>query len=54
MCAYNVRANKRVDHDPATGDDRAHNQAQEARMVIFGVTMMGLVFWLAHRFLFQG
>jgi hypothetical protein len=52
MCAYNVRKNKRVDYDPATGEARAQHQTQEMWVVLFGVAMMALLVWVARQVLF--
>lgn len=54
MCAYNVRQNKRVDYDPPTRETRAQHQTQELWLVLFGLTVMALIFWLARRVLFTG
>jgi hypothetical protein len=52
MCAYNVRKNKRVDYDPASGDDRTQNLFREIGIWVVGLLAMYLVYWLARRFLF--
>lgn len=52
MCAYNVRINKRVDYDPASGVDRTANLAREIAIWVVGLMMMYLVYWLARTFLF--
>ena len=52
MCAYNVRKNKRVDNDPASGGDRTTNRVREIGIWVVGLTTMYLVYWLARRFLF--
>jgi hypothetical protein len=52
MCAYNVRKNKRVDYDPPSAAERAQHQQREFGVILFGVTAMALVFWLARRVLF--
>jgi len=51
MCAYNVRKNKRVDYDPPSDHERAHNQLWEMGIILFGLTAMALVAWLALRVL---
>lgn len=52
MCAYNVRRNKTVDHEPPSGTARILDLLREAGIVIVGVGVMYLVYWLAQRFLF--
>ena len=52
MCAYNVRKNKRVDYDPPSDEERAQNQLREFGVILFGLTAIGLVSWLARRVLF--
>lgn len=53
MCAYNVRKNGTVDHDPASGSDRRLNLLRELGIVLAGVALLYLVYWLARRFLFS-
>ncbi len=52
MCAYNVRKSGKVDHDPASGQDRALNRFRELGVWVFGAGLMYLVYWLVRRFLF--
>jgi hypothetical protein len=52
MCAYNVRKNKRVDYDPASGEERTHNRLREVGIWLLGLSAMYIVYWLARRFLF--
>lgn len=52
MCAYNVRKNKRVDYDPASGEERSQNRFREIGIWVLGLTAMYLVYWLTRRFLF--
>lgn len=52
MCAYNVRKNKRVDYDPATGEQRTQNRWREVGIWLLGLSTMYIVFWLAKRVLF--
>jgi len=49
--AYNVRKNKRVDYDPPTAAERAQNQLQELGIILFSLTAMALVVWMALRVL---
>jgi hypothetical protein len=51
MCAYNVRANKRIDHDAPTREERHHDLVREVGIWVIGLTAMYLVFLLAKRFL---
>jgi hypothetical protein len=51
MCAYNVRQNKRIDHDPPTQAERAQHQLREFGVILFGLTAIILVFWMAGRIL---
>lgn len=50
--AYNVRKNKRVDYDPPTDHERAQHQLRELGVILFGLTAIAMVFWLAQRVLF--
>lgn len=52
MCAYNVRQNRRVDHDPATGEERVQNRMREIGIWALGIAAMYAVYWLVRRFLF--
>jgi hypothetical protein len=52
MCAYNVRKNRSVDHEPASGAQRAGNRLGELGIWAAGIGAMYLVYWLARRFLF--
>ena len=52
MAAYNVRRSGRVDHDPATGQERKLNRLRELAAWAIGLGAMYLVYWLARRFLF--
>ena len=51
MCAYNVRKNKRVDYDPPTEAERSQHQLREFGVILFGLTAIALVFWMARRVL---
>ena len=51
MCAYNVRKNKRVDYDPATGDERTRHQVREIVLFLFGVTAIYSVYLLVRSYL---
>ena len=51
MCAYNVRKNKRVDYDPATGDERTRHQLQEIVLLLLGVVAMYSLYLLARLYL---
>lgn len=53
MCAYNVRASKRVDLEPASGRERMLNHAREIGIWICGLSAMLLVYLLAKQVLFQ-
>ncbi len=53
MCAYNVRASKRVDFDPASGRERMLNHVREIGILITGLTAMLLVYLLAKHVLFE-
>jgi hypothetical protein len=50
--AYNIRKNKSVDHEPATGAERQMNGLQELGAWAFGLVVMFLVYLLVRRFLF--
>jgi hypothetical protein len=52
MCAYNVRKNRSIDHQPASGPERTLNLFREAGIWALGAALMYLVYWLARRFLF--
>ena len=52
MCAYNVRQNKSLDHDPAAGPARKLNLFREAGAWAIGLASMALVYWLVRRYLF--
>jgi hypothetical protein len=52
MCAYNVRKNKSLDHDPAAGHARKLNLFREAGTWAVGLLAMWLVYWLVRHFLF--
>jgi hypothetical protein len=52
MCAYNVRKNKSVDHEPPSGPARTLDLIREAGIWSLGLGVMYLVYWLAQRFLF--
>lgn len=52
MCAYNVRQNKSLDHEPAKGAARTANGLREIGAWALGLGVMYLVFWLVKRFLF--
>ncbi len=52
MCAYNVRQNKSLDHEPAKGAARTANSLRELGAWALGLGVMYLVFWLVRRFLF--
>jgi hypothetical protein len=52
MCAYNVRRNKSLDHDPAEGSARRLNRLKELAAWIIGALVMYLVYRLARRYLF--
>jgi hypothetical protein len=49
--AYNIRRNRRVDHEPATGMLRQKNQLIEIGAWALGVAVMGGVYWLVRHFL---
>lgn len=51
MCAYNVRQNKSLDHDPAAGQARRLNLFREAAAWAFGLAVMYLVYRLVRHFL---
>jgi hypothetical protein len=52
MCAYNVRKNKRVDYDPASGEERDHNRFRELGTWVLCLATMYVVYWLARHYLF--
>jgi len=52
MCAYNVRQNKSLDHEPAKGAARVANTFREVAAWAVGLGAMYLVYWLVKRFLF--
>jgi hypothetical protein len=52
MCAYNVRKNRSIDHQPAKGAERTLNLLREAGIWLLGAVLMYAVYWLARRFLF--
>jgi hypothetical protein len=52
MCAYNVRKNKSLDHDPAAGHARKLNLFREAGAWAVGLLAMWLVYRLVRHFLF--
>ncbi|HTS89270.1 MAG TPA: hypothetical protein VMG41_12335 [Gemmatimonadales bacterium] len=52
MCAYNVRQNKRVDRDPATGEQRTRNLFREIGIWLLCLGAMYLVYWLSRTYLF--
>jgi hypothetical protein len=51
MCAYNVRRNKSLDHDPAAGRARKANLLREIGVYGLGLLAIGLVIWLVRRYL---
>lgn len=51
MCAYNVRQNKSLDHEPAKGAARVANTLRELGAWGVGLAVMYLVYWLVRRFL---
>ena len=51
MCAYNVRKNKSLDHDPAEGRGRRLNQLREVGAWTVGIAVMYLVYRLVRHFL---
>jgi hypothetical protein len=52
MCAYNVRHNKSLDHEPAKGPARMANTLREAGAWALGLAVMYAVYWLVKRVLF--
>ncbi|MBK6778373.1 MAG: hypothetical protein KA180_12415 [Gemmatimonadales bacterium] len=52
MCAYNVRKNKSVDHEPASGAARTLDFFRDLGIWAAGVGALYLVYWLARRYLF--
>lgn len=52
MCAYNIRQNKSLDHDPAAGHARKVNLFREAGAWAIGLASMAVVYWLVRRYLF--
>ncbi|MEO8633808.1 MAG: hypothetical protein ABI587_00885 [Gemmatimonadales bacterium] len=50
--AYNIRKNKSVDHEPASGNERKLNGLREVGSLAFGLLVMFLVYLLVRRFLF--
>ena len=50
--AYNIRKNKSVDHEPATGTERQKNGLRELGSLAFGLLVMFFVYLLVRRFLF--
>jgi hypothetical protein len=52
MCAYNVRKNKSLDHEPAAGHARQINLIREAGAWTVGIVAMWLVYRLVRHFLF--
>jgi hypothetical protein len=52
MCAYNVRQNRSLDHDPATGHARKLNLIREVAAWAIGIATMYGVYLLVRRFLF--
>jgi len=53
MCAYNVRHNRSLDHEPATGARRMANRLREWGAWALGLAALYGVYWLARRFLFR-
>ena len=51
MCAYNVRRNKSLDHDPAEGRARRLNLFREIGAWTVGIAAMYLVYRLVRHFL---
>jgi hypothetical protein len=53
MSAYNIRRNKSVDHDPASGSRRTGNLVREIGAWAIGLAALWGVYWLVRRFLFR-
>ncbi|HSE67624.1 MAG TPA: hypothetical protein VLB12_11585 [Gemmatimonadales bacterium] len=52
MCAYNIRSNRRVDHDPAAGTRRFLNLLREIVIVLIGLATLYGVYRLVRIYLF--
>lgn len=52
MCAYNVRKNKSVDYEPASGEQRKRNRFREIGIWLLGFGAMYVVYWLTRKYLF--
>jgi len=52
MCAYNVRHSGRVDHDPASGQERSRNLLRELLTLGLGFALLYGVYRLVMTFLF--
>jgi hypothetical protein len=52
MSAYNVRRNKSIDHEPASGSRRSSNLVREVGAFVIGAVALWGVYWLVRRFLF--
>lgn len=53
MCAYNVRASKRIDFEPATGRERTLNHVREIGIWLWGLSAIFLVVLMAKQVLFE-
>lgn len=51
--AYNIRLNRSVDHEPATGIKRQRNLVLEIGAWSLGVAVMLGVYWLTRHFLLR-
>jgi len=52
MCAYNIRSNRQVDHDPAAGTRRVLNLLREIVIVLIGLATLYGVYRLVRIYLF--